>query len=158
MVRAEAAATALSTAVVLETRAGAWPDARAFEWAVECAASLSARLGDRRAGVHLVHDSRSPVTSDAPGTLLALATVTLAESAARPAELVARVRGEEVQVVHVLTGPGSVGDLMRIPQLPHGAIGVVSVVGAKARPDVPRGWRVEVLDPAGPVSEAWAHD
>ena len=156
MVRAEAAATAVSTALALETRAGAWPDPRAFEWAVECVASLAARLGQRRAGVHLVVDRSGTVTADAAGALLVLATTALADGAPRPPELVARVKGEDVQVVHVVTGRGSgSADLLRLPPLPHGAVGIVSVVGADRAPDVPSGWRVELLDPTRPVEEAW---
>lgn len=157
MVRSEAAASAVSTALVLETRSGAWQNDEDFEWAVECAASLTAELGAARAGVRLVTDRHGPIAGDASDVLVALATVRADDVAPRPAELVLRVRHEDVQVVHVITGPGSVDDLLRLPPLVHGAVGIVSVVAHGGAPAVvPPGWRAVVLDPRRPVSEAWS--
>lgn len=152
MVRTEAAAAASSTAIALESRSDAWPSAAEFEWAVEYAASTAFLLGERRASVRFASDRRSRPADDATEALVALAVVQRSSSAPRPAELAARLAGSDVRVLHLVTGPGSVTDLLRLPALPHGTTGLVSVV---ARPgtdvDVPPGWHAEVLDPSGPV-------
>ena len=154
MVRTEAAASASSTALALETRSDAWHDDGVFEWAVEYTASMAAALGERRAVVRFTGDRRAPVTEDATGALVALALVKRSAGAARPPELAARLAVAGVRVIHVVTGTGSVGDLVRLPRLPHGAIGLVSVVGAQSAPPVPPGWRAVAVNPSRPVSEA----
>jgi uncharacterized protein (DUF58 family) len=157
MVRAEAAASAVSTALVFDTRTAAWSDDHVFEWAVQCAASLVAAVSGRGSTVRLATDVTSALAPDMDAALLSLATVARREGGASPAELVRRVRGEHVQVLHVLTGLGAAPDLESLPRLAPGVIGLLSVVGHPTAPlRVARGWRLTVLDPARSVEEAWA--
>jgi uncharacterized protein (DUF58 family) len=157
MVRAEAAASAVSTALVFDIRESVWADDHVFEWAVQCAASLVAAVSGRGSTVRLTTDAAEPLAPDMTSALLALATVALRPGGASPAELVRRVRGEHVHVLHVLTGVGAAADLETLPPLPPGAVGLLSVVGRPTAPlRVARGWRLTVRDPAGSVEEAWA--
>ncbi len=158
MVRSEAAAAAVSTAIALDVREWAWADERTFEWAVEAVASLAAAVGRRGSAVRFVSDAHAPLTIDAERTLLALATIARAEDGAAPASLVRRIRGQDVQVLHVMTGLGAVQDLAALPPLSQGTVGLVSLVGVPLAPvSVGRGWRLAVLDPTRPVEEAWIH-
>ncbi len=153
MVRTEAAAAASSTAIALESRADAWADADEFEWALEYAASIAAALGERRSTVRFASDRHSPIGADAAEALVGLAVVERMAGAPRPAELAARLAATDVRVLHLITGRGSAGDLRRLPPLPHGTTGLVTLVtragGAPA--EVPPGWHLETLDPSTPV-------
>ncbi|MDQ1513438.1 MAG: hypothetical protein QOC59_1280, partial [Microbacteriaceae bacterium] len=151
-----ATASAVSTALVFDTRWSAWSDDHVFEWAVQCAASLVAAVSGRGSTVRLATDATSPLAPDMDTALLSLATVARRDGAT-PAELVRRVRGEHVQVLHVLTGLGAAPDLESLPRLAPGVVGLLSVVGRPTAPlRVARGWRLTVLDPARAVEEAWA--
>jgi uncharacterized protein (DUF58 family) len=156
MVRAEAAAAAVSTALALEVREAVWPDERTFEWAVEATASLVAAVGRRGSAVRFASDGSTPVRADSDRTLIALATIARTEEGPNPAELVRRLRGQDVQVLHLITGVGALRDLTRLPPLGQGTVGLVSLVGTPLEP-VPaaRGWRIRVVDPTRPVEEAW---
>lgn len=156
MVRAEAAAAAVSTALAFDAREVVWADERTFEWGVEAAASLVAAVGRRGSVVRFVQDARSAATTDADLALIALATIARTEDGPTPADLVRRLRGQDVQVLHLLTGVGALRDLGALPPLGQGTVGIVSLVGVPLEP-VPsaRGWRIEVLDPTRPVEEAW---
>lgn len=157
MVRSEAAAAALSTALVFDVREMIWNDPLVFEWAVECVASLVAAVDARGSTVRLATDLAGPIATDGDAALLALATVSTADTGVKPADLVRRVRGEHVQVLHVVTGARGAGDLEQLPPAGQGLVGLVSVVGAVSQQvRVPRGWRVTVLDPRRPVEEAWS--
>ena len=158
MVRTEAAAAASSTAIALESRTDAWGDAAEFEWALEYTASIAAVLGERRAAVRFASDRHSPVAGDAPGALVALAVVERMTAAPRPAELAARLAATDVRVLHLVTGRGSIDDLRRLPALPHGTTGLVTLVARAgvAPAEVPQGWHLETLDPSSPVGGASA--
>lgn len=153
MVRTEAAATTAATGLLLDTRPEAWPDDAAFEWAVDYAASLIVALDERHAPVRLAAGART--TTDAIAGLVALATVQPTVGAPDPARLLRALATAEVQVVHVLTGPGGGRDVARLPALPVGALGLVSVIGTRLpRLDAPPGWRIVQRDPSGPVGVA----
>ncbi|WP_297345099.1 DUF58 domain-containing protein [Amnibacterium sp.] len=157
MVRAEAAAAAVSTALAFDAREAVWPDERTFEWGVEAAASLVAAVGRRGSAVRFATDGSTPVRADADRTLISLATISRTEDGPDPADLVRRLRGQDVQVLHLITGVGALRDLGRLPPLGQGTVGLVSLIGAPLEP-VPaaRGWRIQVIDPTRPVEEAWA--
>ena len=158
MVRSEAAAASVSTALAFDVREGVWRDERSFEWGVEAAASLLAAVGRRSSAVRFVHGPRTPVITDGDRALLALATITRTEDGPSPAELVRRIRGQDVQVLHLLTGVGALRELGHLPPLGQGAVGIVSLVGDPLEPVPPaRGWHIHVLDPMRPVEEAWSH-
>jgi uncharacterized protein (DUF58 family) len=150
MVRTETAASTAATGLLLDVRQDAWPEAAAFEWAVDYAASLVAALDERRAAVRLTA-GRVPVT-DATSALVALATVDHAHGAPAPAELLPMLVTNDVQVVHVLTGAGGAASMARLPPLPTGALGMVSVIARHPVPvEVPLGWRVAQRDSAAEV-------
>jgi uncharacterized protein (DUF58 family) len=158
MVRAEAAAAAVSTALAFDAREGVWPDERTFEWGVEATASLVAAVGRRGSAVRFATDSGTPVRGDADRTLIALATITRTPEGPDPADLVRRLRGQDVQVLHLITGVGALRDLTRLPPLGQGTVGLVSLIGAPLEPlPSARGWRIQVVDPTRPVEEAWGH-
>ncbi|MGN6742260.1 MAG: DUF58 domain-containing protein [Amnibacterium sp.] len=158
MVRAEAAAAAVSTALAFDTREAVWADERTFEWGVEAAASLLAAVGRRGSSVRFVQDARDALVTDADRALIALATIDRVEDGPGPAGLVRRIRGQDVQVLHLLTGVGAAREIGGLPPLSQGTVGIVSLVGVplEAVPSA-RGWRIEVLDPTRPIEEAWAH-
>jgi uncharacterized protein (DUF58 family) len=150
MVRTETAATTAATGLLLDVRHEAWPDSAAFEWAVEYAASLVAALDERNAPVRFA-TGRS-TAGDAIGALVALATVQPAYGAPNPLTTLSEVATTEVQVVHVITGPGGVSDVARLPGLPAGALGLVSVVARRpAHVDAPLGWQIVQRDSAKAV-------
>ena len=153
LVRTEAAAAASSTAIALESRTDAWADAAEFEWALEYAASIAAILGERRAAVRFASDRHSPITGDAAESLVGLAVLERGGGAPRPAELAARLAATDVRVLHVITGRGSADDLRRLPPLPHGTTGLVTMVAGPGAPvaEVPPGWHLETLDPTAPM-------
>ena len=98
------------------------------------------------------------MVTDGDRALMALATITRTEDGPSPAELVRRIRGQDVQVLHLLTGVGALRELGQLPPLGQGAVGIVSLVGDPLEPVPPaRGWHIHVLDPTRPVEEAWAH-
>jgi hypothetical protein len=69
---------------------------------------------------------------------------------------VRRIRGQDVQVLHLLTGVGANRELGQLPPLSQGAVGLVSLSGSPLQAVPPaRGWRMHVLDPSRPVEEAW---
>ncbi|MGN6444699.1 DUF58 domain-containing protein [Amnibacterium sp.] len=155
MVRTETAATTAATGLLLDVRQEAWPDAAAFEWAVEYAASLIVALDERHAPVRVAAGREA--TNDAISALVALATVHPATGAHPPAAVLRDVATTDVQVVHVITGPGSVHDVPVLPALPAGTLGMVSVVGRRPVPvDAPLGWQVAQRNAAAPVGSV--HD
>lgn len=155
MVRTETAATTAATGLLLDVRQEVWPDSTAFEWAVDYAASLIAALDERHAPVRLA--AGGTATTDAVAGLVALATVRPVPGAPRPADLLRDLATIDVQVVHVITGPGGAPDVTRLPALPTGALGLVSVVARRAvQLDPPLGWQVVQRDSDGPVGTA--HD
>jgi uncharacterized protein (DUF58 family) len=150
MVRTEAAATTAATGLLLDVRQESWPDSSAFEWAVDYAASLIAALDDRHAPVRLAIGTTT--ATDAISALVALATVQPAAGAPEPERLLAGLATAEVQVVHVLTGPGAARDVSRLPGLPVGALGMVSVVARRAAQlEPPRGWQVVQRDSSASI-------
>jgi uncharacterized protein (DUF58 family) len=153
MVRTETAASTAATGLLLDVRQEAWPEAAAFEWAVDYAASLVAALDERQSAVRLTA-GRVPVT-DATSALVALATVDHAHGAPPPAELLPMLVTNDVQVVHVLTGAGGAASMARLPPLPTGARGMVSVIARHPVPvDAPLGWQVAQRDSAAEVGTA----
>jgi hypothetical protein len=150
MVRTETAATTAATALLLDVRQEVWPDASAFEWAVDYAASLIAALDERHAPVRLAA-GRAP-TGDAIAGLIALATVQPGAGAPDLATALPGLATPEVQVVHVITGPGGSGDVGRLRPPPTGALGMVSVVARHAvQLDPPLGWQVVQRDSTAPL-------
>jgi uncharacterized protein (DUF58 family) len=155
MVRTEAAATTAATGLLLDVRQEAWPDAAAFEWAVDYAASLVAALDERHAPVRLVA-GRAPA-ADAIAALVELATVQPSSGATDPRSALPSLAATEVQVVHLITGAGGGRDVARLPGLPTGALGMVSVVTRRpVQLDAPPGWQVVQRDSASAVGAA--HD
>ena len=153
MVRSEAAASTSSAGLVLDTRQQAWPQAAAFEWAVEYAASLVQALDDRGAAVRSSTGVR--VADDGLAALIDLAVVARRAAVPAPDALVPAVAQGEVHVVQVVTGDGDLAPLLRLPALPHGATGIVAVVSQRsASVEVPLGWRAISLDPTRPVGKA----
>jgi len=153
MVRTETAATTAATGLLLDVRHEAWPDAAAFEWAVEYAASLVSALDERHAPVRLATGRQT--TGDAIGALVALATVQPVYGAPEPQRTLPELATTDVQVVHVITGPGGVRDVARLPTLPTGALGLVSVVAKRpAQVDAPLGWQIVQRDSAQAVGAA----
>jgi uncharacterized protein (DUF58 family) len=156
MVRTETAATTAATGLLLDVRPEVWPDDTAFEWAVEYAASLIAALDERHAPVRLTAGRRT--TNDAVLGLVELATVRTSTGVPDPEALLRELATADVQVVHVITGAGGVRDVTRLPALPTGALGIVSVVGRHVvRLDPPLGWQVVQRDsnkPVGAVHDA----
>jgi uncharacterized protein (DUF58 family) len=150
MVRTETAATTAATGLLLDVRQEVWRDAAAFEWAVAYAASLLAALDERHASVRF---TAGPVAlSDAVDALVALATVQPIAGALDPRSLLPDLATVDVQVVHVITGPGAATDVTGLPALPTGALGIVSVVARRTvELDPPLGWQVVQRDATGPV-------
>ena len=150
MVRTEAAATTAATGLLLDTRPEAWPEAAAFEWAVDYAASLVAALDERHSPVRLTAGG-API-GDAIAALVALATVRTATGSPAPEALLPSLATTDVQVVHVLTGSGGERDAARLPAPPTGALGMVSIVGRRpVRVEPPLGWQVVQRDSTKPV-------
>jgi uncharacterized protein (DUF58 family) len=150
MVRTETAATTAATGLLLDVRQEVWRDAAAFEWAVEYAASLLAALDERHASVRLA--AGLVAVSDAVDGLVALATVQPIAGAPDPRSLLRDLATVDVQVVHVITGPGAAEDVTALPALPTGALGIVSVVARRTVAlDPPLGWQVLQRDSTGPV-------
>jgi uncharacterized protein (DUF58 family) len=153
MVRTEAAATTAATGLLLDTRQEAWPDAVAFEWAVEYAASLIVALDERHAPLRLAA-GKAPV-ADAIAALVQLATVQPSSGAAVPQLLLPGLATSDVQVVHVITGAGGLADAARLPGLQAGALGLVSIVSRRpVQVEAPLGWQVLQRDPAAAVGTA----
>lgn len=150
MVRTETAATTAATGLLLDIRQDVWRDAAAFEWAVDYAASLLAALDERHASVRLA--AGRVAVSDAVDGLVALATVQPSAGAPDPHSLLRDLATVDVQVVHVITGPGAAADISTLPALPTGALGMVSVVARRAVAlDAPLGWQVVQRDSTRPV-------
>ncbi|MBW4040944.1 MAG: DUF58 domain-containing protein [Acidobacteria bacterium] len=150
MVRTETAATTAATGLLLDVRQEAWRDAAAFEWAVDYAASLLAALDERHASVRLAAGQVS--VGDAVDGLVALATVQPIAGAPDPHTLLRELATVDVQVVHVITGPGAAAEVSTLPALPTGALGIVSVVARRTVAlDPPLGWQVVQRDSSGPV-------
>ena len=153
MVRTETAATTAATGLLLDVRQDVWKDAAAFEWAVDYAASLLAALDERHAPVRLAVGRE--FANDAVDGLVALATVQPTAAAPEPRVLLRELATVDVQVVHVITGPGAALDVSSLPALPTGALGIVSVVARRAvQLDPPLGWQVVQRDSTGPVGTA----
>lgn len=153
MVRTETAASTSATGLLLDVRPEAWPEAAAFEWAVDYAASLVAALEERHAGIRLAAGGL-PV-SDATSALVALATVQRTHGATAPEELLRMLATNDVQIVHVLTGAGGAPTVSRLPALPAGALGMVSIVARHPVPlDAPLGWRLVQRDSSAEVGTA----
>lgn len=153
MVRTETAATTAATGLLLDVRQEAWPDAAAFEWAVDYAASLIAALDERSAPVR-VASGGEPV-ADAIAGLIALATVQPRSGVLAPQDALPALATADVQVVHVITGPGAAADVSRLPALPTGALGLVSVVARRAvHIEPPLGWQVVQRDSAASLGTA----
>jgi uncharacterized protein (DUF58 family) len=153
MVRTEAAATTAATGLLLDVRQEAWPEAAAFEWAVDYAASLVAALDERHAPVRLSAGA-APVT-DAIAALVELATVRRTPLAPDPRTALPALATNDVQVVHVITGAGGGRDVQRLPGLPTGALGMVSVVASRAvQLDAPPGWQIVQRDSGAEVGTA----
>ncbi|RIX30413.1 DUF58 domain-containing protein [Amnibacterium setariae] len=149
MVRTEAAATTAATGLLLDLRPESWPESAAFEWAVDYAASLIAALDEPHSPVRLALGGRT--TTDALAGLVALATVRTAAGSPAPEALLPALATADVQVVHVLTGAGG-RDAARLPGLPTGALGMVSVVARRpVRLEPPLGWQVAQRDPGRAV-------
>lgn len=147
MVRSESAASTASTGLVLDGRTAAWPREAAFERAVDYAASLVVALDERQAAVRFATGRAASAGEGVEDALVRLATARRSSLAVSPEQLVPAVSGAEVQIVHVVTGTGDPGALRRLPALPHGAEGLVTVVleGGDGPPEVAPGWRVQVL-------------
>lgn len=155
MVRTETAATTAATGLLLDVREEVWPDDTAFEWAVDYAASLIAALDERHAPVRLA--AGRATTNDAVMGLVELATVRTTVGAPEPGALLRELATVDVQVVHVITGAGAGRDVTRLPMLPTGALGLVSIVARHpVRLDAPVGWQVVQRDSARAVGTA--HD
>jgi uncharacterized protein (DUF58 family) len=155
MVRTETAATTAATGLLLDVRSEVWPDGTAFEWAVEYTASLIAALDERHAPVRLAAGRET--TNDAVVGLVELATVRTTAGAPDPGALLRELATVDVQVVHVITGPGGARDVSRLPALPTGALGIVSLVARHpVTVEPPLGWQVVQRDSSGPVGTA--HD
>jgi uncharacterized protein (DUF58 family) len=155
MVRTETAATTAATGLLLDVREEVWPDDSAFEWAVDYTASLIAALEERHAPVRLAAGRET--TNDAVVGLVELATVRTAFGAADPGARLRDLATIDVQVVHVITGPGAARDVSRLPALPTGALGIVSIVARRpVRLDPPIGWQVVQRDSSRAVGTA--HD
>ena len=153
MVRTETAATTAATGLLLDVRQDVWKDAAAFEWAVDYAASLLAALDERHAPVRLAVGRE--FANDAVDGLVALATVQPVASAPEPRILLRDLATVDVQVIHVITGPGAALDVSTLPALPTGALGIVSVVARRpVQLDPPIGWQVVQRDATGPVGAA----
>ncbi|WP_375388919.1 DUF58 domain-containing protein [uncultured Amnibacterium sp.] len=153
MVRTETAASTSATGLLLDTRAESWPEAAAFEWAVDYAASLVAALEERHAAVRLAAGGL-PV-SDATSALVALATVERGQGDPAPAELLPVLATNDVQIVHVLTGAGGAHAVPRLPALPSGARGMVSVISRHPlQVDGALGWTVVQRDSAAAAGSA----
>lgn len=145
MVRTETAATTAATGLLLDVREEVWPDDTAFEWAVDYTASLIAALEERHAPVRLAAGRET--TNDAVVGLVELATVRRSTGAADPGVLLRDLATVDVQVVHVITGPGAARDVSRLPALPTGALGIVSIVARRpVHLDGPVGWQVVQRD------------
>lgn len=153
MVRTEAAATTAATGLLLDVRQEAWPDPVAFEWAVDYAASLIAALDERHAPIRLA--AGATPTGDATSALVELATVQPISGAADPHTLLPALATTDVQVVHLITGLGGVGELASLPGLPTGALGLVSIVGHRpVQVDAPPGWQVLQRDSSAAIGTA----
>lgn len=153
MVRTETAATTAATGILLDVRQEVWPDATAFEWAVDYAASLIAALDERHAPVRLA--AGAELTKEPVDGLVTLATVRTLPGAGTPSDLLRDLATVDVQVVHVITGPGAAQEVSRLPGLPTGAMGIVSVVGRRAvEVDAPLGWRLVQRDASAAVGTA----
>jgi uncharacterized protein (DUF58 family) len=153
MVRTETAATTAATGLLLDVRHDSWPDSTAFEWAVEYAASLVAALEERHSPVRLAAGRET--IGDGIAALVALATVQPSYGAPEPQRSLPSLATTEVQVVHVITGPGGVFDVARLPGLPTGALGMVSIVARRpVHVDAPLGWQVVQRDSAQSVGSA----
>jgi hypothetical protein len=156
MVRAEAATSVSTSAVVFDTRASAWGDHDEFEWAVECVASLLVSLSSRTSTIRFVMDAAKPPITELADALVALATVQPG-GGGTPADLVQTAQAADVQAMHFLTGPGSRYQLAHLPPVATGVFAVASIVGGAVGADLEpaRGWRATRLDSRGPVEEAW---
>lgn len=155
MVRTETAASTASTGLVLDVRPEAWPESAAFEWAVDYAASLIVALQDRQAQIRLAVGAA--VTTDPTAALVELATVGRKAGAAAIAQVLDGLVTADVQVVHVLTGAGAADELPQLPALPHGALGMVSLIERHAvATESPIGWRVVRRDSAAEIGAS--HD
>ena len=153
MVRTEAAATTAATGLLLDTRQEAWPDAAAFEWAVEYAASLIGALDERHAPVRL--SAGKPPVADAVAALVELATVQPTAGAVDPLTALRALATTDVQVVHVITGAGGGADAARLPGLQAGALGLVSIVARRpVQLDAPVGWQVLQRDAGASIGTA----
>jgi uncharacterized protein (DUF58 family) len=155
MVRTETAATTAATGLLLDVRDEVWPDGTAFEWAVDYTASLIAALDERHAPVRLAAGRET--TNDGVVGLVELATVHRTAGAPGPGALLRDLATVDVQVVHVITGPGAASDIALLPALPTGALGIVSIVGRRpVAVDAPIGWQIVQRDSARAVGTA--HD
>jgi uncharacterized protein (DUF58 family) len=153
MVRTETAATTAAAGLLLDVRQDVWRDAAAFEWAVDYAASLLAALDERHAPVRLAVGRVA--LNDAVDGLVALATVQPTAGAPEPRALLPALATVDVQIVHVITGPGAALDVTALPPLPAGTLGIVSVVARRTvELDPPLGWRVVQRDSTAPVGTA----
>ena len=91
-------------------------------------------------------------TNDAISALVALATVHPVAGAQPPATLLRDVATTEVQVVHVITGPGAAQEVPALPALAAGTLGMVSVVARRpVALDAPLGWQVVQRDAGAAV-------
>jgi uncharacterized protein (DUF58 family) len=153
MVRTETAASTSATGILLDTRQDSWPEAAAFEWAVDYAASLVAALEERHAAVRL--SAGGVPLADATSALVALATTARAHGASPPEDLLPVLATTDVQIVHVITGAGGARSVPTLPALPSGARGSVSVISRNPVPvDAPLGWTVVQRDSAAAVGTA----
>jgi uncharacterized protein (DUF58 family) len=157
MVRAEAATSATTSAVVFDVRASSWGDHDEFEWAVEAVASLLLALTSGTSTVRFVADATTPPFTELADALIALATIQPGSGGGAPGELVQLAVGGNVQALHLITGPGARYQLAHLPPVGTGVFATVSVVGGAQGSDLDpsRGWRAVRLDPGGPVEEAW---
>jgi uncharacterized protein (DUF58 family) len=157
MVRAEAATSATTSAIVFDVRASSWGDHDEFEWAVEAVASLLVVLSSGTSTVRLVIDAAKPPITELADALIALATVQPGSGGGAPAELVQAAIGGNVQALHLVTGPGARYQLAHLPSVGAGVFATVSIVGGAQGADLDpaRGWRAVRLDPGRPVEEAW---